>query len=116
MGQSLLNTHGIPVFEFTQAACHYNEPVKMFLSLLNQTRVVDGKTVRLITHNGCPVLAWQASNLIIRMNAKGERMPDKSSATGKVDAMVALLMSFSERLYAQEQFPEMAYTPGEMWN
>ena len=116
MGQSLLNTHGIPVFEFTQAACHYNEPVKMFLSLLNQTRVVDGKTVRLITHNGCPVLAWQASNLIIRMNAKGERMPDKSSATGKVDAMVALLMAFSERLYAQEQFPEMAYTPGEMWN
>jgi phage terminase large subunit-like protein len=87
----------------------------MFLSLLNQTRVVDGKTVRLITHNGCPVLAWQASNLIIRMNAKGERMPDKGSAVGKVDAMVALLMAFSERLYHEEQFPEATYQPGEMF-
>jgi phage terminase large subunit-like protein len=114
MGQSLLNTHGIPVFEFTQAACHYNEPVKTFLSLLNQTRMVGGKPVRLITHNGDPVLAWQATNLIIRKNAKGERMPDKSDGVGKIDAMVAMLMAFSERLYAQEEFPEMSYSKGGM--
>jgi phage terminase large subunit-like protein len=100
MGQSLLNTHGIQVFEFTQAACHYNEPIKTLLTLLTQTRMVNRQPVRLIRHNGCPVLAWQASNLIIRTNAKGERMPDKSDGTKKIDAMVAMLMAFSERLYS----------------
>ena len=55
----------------------------------------------MVTHDGCPVLAWQASNLVIRRNAKDEWMPDKGQSTHKIDAIVAILMAFSEALYHQ---------------
>lgn len=115
MSQSLSNEHGLNVFGFIQSPWHYDDPIKLFLSLLTQTRMVDGKPIRLLRHDGCPVLAWQASNLIIRRNAQGKRMPDKSDGASKIDAMVAVLMAFAERLYAQDQFPELAYNRGDMF-
>lgn len=101
MAISLLNTHGIEIFPFTQAAHFYNEPVRKLLGIISQCRKVNGKDVRMVTHDGCPVLAWQASNLVIRRNAKDEWMPDKGQSTHKIDAIVAILMAFSEALYHQ---------------
>jgi phage terminase large subunit-like protein len=101
MGQNLI-AEGLSVFWFTQAHKYYTEPVREFRKLLGKSRKVNGIDVPLLTHNGCPVLAWQAGNLIVDTNARGETMPDKSRTENKIDAMVALLMAFSECLYHQD--------------
>jgi phage terminase large subunit-like protein len=93
MGQSLFNDHGLQVFEFTQSARFYNEPIREFLKALEDGRII---------HEGDPALTWQALNLTIKRNPKDEWMPDKSDPVNKIDAMVAVLMAFSECLFAEK--------------
>lgn len=109
MSQRLSNLHGLAVFSFTQSPRFYNEPLRKFLGLLTQSRIVNGERVPLIKHNGCPVLAWQAGNLVTVRNAKDELMPDKGGSPYKIDAMVAILMAFSEALYAESQCESSYY-------
>lgn len=117
MSLSLQNDHGLTVFPFTQAAHFYNEPIRRFLLLLTQTRITqDGRSVRLLTHDGNPVTAWQAGNLIIRRNGKDEWMPDKGASTNKIDEMVSNLMALSECLFSAKQNDDPDYyaTPGSL--
>jgi phage terminase large subunit-like protein len=93
MAMALTNEHGLEMFEFTQGHRYYNEPVREFLRSL-----ADGR----ITHDGDPVLTWQALNLTISRNPRDEWMPDKSDPKQKIDAMVAVLMAFSECLFAEK--------------
>ena len=102
MAQELM-AEGLEMFPFTQAHKYYTEPIREFRKLLGKTRKVSGVDVPLLKHNGCPVLAWQAGNLIIDRNSRGEHMPDKAISENKIDAMVALLMAFSECLYEDKQ-------------
>jgi len=95
----LLTAEGVEMFKFTQAHKFYTEPIREFRKLLGKYRKVNGVLVPMLKHNGCPVLAWQAGNLIIDRNVKGEMMPDKKNSESKIDAMVAVLMAFSECLY-----------------
>lgn len=92
MGQSLFNEHGLQVFEFSQGHRFYNEPIREFLKALADGRII---------HNGDPVQTWQALNLTIDRNARDQWMPNKSDPTNKIDAMVAILMAFSECLFAE---------------
>ncbi len=94
MAQSLFNEHGLQIFKFTQAPTFYNEPVREFLKALADGRII---------HEGDPVLTWQALNLTIKRNVRDQWMPDKSNPKLKIDAMVALLMAFSECLFAEKQ-------------
>lgn len=94
MGQELSNDHGLEMFPFTQAPKHYNEPIREFLRALRRGD---------ICHGDDPVLAWQANNLSIKRNTRDEWMPDKIDSVGKIDAMVAVLMSFSECLFHQDE-------------
>lgn len=99
MGQELDEVHGLPVFSFTQAPRHYNEPIREFLRALK-----DGR----LRHGGDKLLGWQFGNLTIKKNYKDEWMPDKSGKTGakqkgKIDAAVAMLMAFSEALFAAKK-------------
>ena len=100
LAQELLNEHGLNVFKFTQAAKFYNEPIRTFLRCLARKQ---------IRHDGDPVLAWQAGNLTIRRNWRDEWMPDKVASDGKIDAMVALLMAFSECLFQEHQAERSVY-------
>ena len=92
-GQTLLNEDGLNVFEFTQSDRFYNEPLRQFEAALKAGRVF---------HNGDPVLTWQALNLSLKVGSTDLWMPDKSHATKKIDAMVALLMAFSECLFHEK--------------
>jgi phage terminase large subunit-like protein len=94
MGQSLFNEHGLQVFEFTQSARFYNEPIREFLKALEDGRVI---------HEGDAAFTWQALNLTIKRNPKDEWMPDKGDPVSKIDAMVAALMAFSECLFAEKE-------------
>jgi phage terminase large subunit-like protein len=96
MAQSLLNEHGLQIFKFTQAPHYYNEPVREFLKALADGRII---------HEGDPVFTWQALNLTIKRNARDQWMPDKSNPKQKIDAMVAVLMAFSECLFAEKNAP-----------
>jgi phage terminase large subunit-like protein len=109
-----LTTEGLQMFPFTQAPKYYTEPIREFRKLLGKSRKVDGVDVPLLKHNGCPVLAWQAGNLIIDRNTRGEHMPDKQSTENKIDAMVALLMAFSECLYHGKEVESVYETPGSL--
>lgn len=105
----MLVAEGVEVFPFTQGARYYTEPITEFLKLIGKTRVVNGIEIPLIMHDGCPCLAWQAGNLVTIKNARGEVMPDKSSSMNKIDAMVAILMAFSECLYHQKDSTQGYY-------
>jgi len=48
-----------------------------------------------LRHTGDPVLAWMASNVVARMDAKENIYPRKDSPEKKIDGMVALFMAMA---------------------
>ena len=92
LAQNLLNSHGVIVHPFHQNAKSYNEPLRSLLRVIRQQR---------LRHGGDPVLAWQASNLVIRRDARDQWMPDKSESINKIDAIVAALMAYEAGLYGE---------------
>ncbi len=116
LGQRLQETHGLNVFPFTQSAYHYNSVTRLLPRLLTEVHIVDGKPVRALGHDGCPVLAWMMTNLVVRKNAKDEWMPDKGSSPQKIDLAVALLMALSECLFSDaiEGTSDYYETPGSL--
>jgi phage terminase large subunit-like protein len=92
LSQRLQDTHGMPIFAFTQSHRFYNEPLRRFLT----TELPGGR----IIHGNDPVLNWMAANLQVDRNGRDEWMPDKSNPKRKIDGMVASLMAFSECLFA----------------
>jgi phage terminase large subunit-like protein len=100
-GQELQERYGLTVFKFTQSHFHYNNVIGVLEALLNEVHIVDGEPVRALCHDGDPVLAWHMANMVIHRNSKGERMPDKSDPTRKIDVAVCVLMAISECLYSE---------------
>lgn len=81
---------GIDVADFKQTTSNYNEPMREFLRLL-----ADGK----IIHGGCPLLTWCQQNMQAFTSAQGLMMPSKQSSTEKIDPLVAVIMAFAEALH-----------------
>jgi phage terminase large subunit-like protein len=50
-----------------------------------------------MVHNGDPVLAWCASNVILAEDPAGNRKPDKKRSKEKIDAIVALGMAVARQ-------------------
>jgi phage terminase large subunit-like protein len=98
----LFNTHGVPVFNFYQTHLRYNEPLIAFENALTEGR---------IDHGNCPVLNFQAGNCQYNYDPKGRRMLDKGNRQRwkKVDAMVAVIMAFSEAIYHAKSAPTSVY-------
>lgn len=94
--QILQDDHDIKVFKFTQSAMHYNEPIRRLRQDLQSG---------LIAHGNDEFLAWQAGNLIVKVNVADQYMPDKKTSQGKIDAMVVLLMAYSECKYNEDARP-----------
>lgn len=90
MMQRLINVYGHPAHKFAQASSWYNPGVVELRKALRR---------RDISHGGCPVLAWQADNLIYKRDAKDLCMPDKAESPFKIDAMVALHMALADILF-----------------
>jgi phage terminase large subunit-like protein len=98
----LYNTHGVPVFNFYQTHLRYNEPLIAFENALTEGR---------IDHGNCPVLNFQAGNCQYNYDPKGRRMLDKGNRQRwkKIDAMVAVIMAFSEAIYHAKSAPTSVY-------
>ena len=77
-------------------------------------RLLELITERRLCHGQHPVLAWMATNLVIRhgRGPEGDRIrPDKQRAPDKIDGMVALIMALA-RAIVQPPPQESAYADG----
>lgn len=83
-----LQKAGIPaekLVKFPQTLAMFAEPTKKLLEVLIPKRK--------LAHLANPVLAWNASNLVVFTDASGNSRPQKKSSRGKIDGMVALIMA-----------------------
>jgi phage terminase large subunit-like protein len=74
-----------PLEPFGQGYVSMGQAVDSF-----ETSLVEG-TFR---HPGNPCFTWCAANAVYETNPAGDRKPDKSKATGRIDGFVALIMCF----------------------
>jgi phage terminase large subunit-like protein len=79
-----LSTQGLNMTKMIQGYKTLSEPSKELERL-----VVSGQ----LEHGGHPVLAWNASNVMLREDPAGNIKPDKSKSTGRIDGVVAGIMA-----------------------
>jgi phage terminase large subunit-like protein len=51
-----------------------------------------------LAHGGNPVLAWMASNTVVRKDPAGNMKPDKEKSTERIDGIVATIMAVSRAM------------------
>lgn len=81
------------IVAFKQYPSNYNEPMKRCLELVRDKRLGRGDN---------PVLDWNASNVVAKVDAKGDIMPDKGKSQDKIDGFCALLMALSGAMKATD--------------
>jgi phage terminase large subunit-like protein len=99
-----LMAEGVEVESFQQSAEKFNEPTKLFESLLR-----DGK----LHHGGHPVLSWCAGNVSVVTTRSGMVRPVKPahSSPKKVDGVVAAVMALGKAMLA----PAAEESSVEVW-
>jgi phage terminase large subunit-like protein len=75
--------------EMRQGMRTLSEPCKVF-----ETATISGK----FRHDGNPVMRWMVDNTVIRSDANGNIAPDKRSASGKIDGVVASVMALGRSI------------------
>lgn len=75
---------GFQVTPFGQGSMSMGMPSQLFY-----TQVVAG-TLR---HGDCPILRWQASNVMVKYDDAGNPKPSKDKSSGKIDALVSAIMA-----------------------
>lgn len=75
---------GFVMAEHRQGFVSMNEPSKEF------ERLVISKKIR---HGDNPVMNWMVSNVALKTDAAGNIKPDKDKSTGRIDGVVASIMS-----------------------
>jgi len=55
-----------------------------------------------INHGANPVLRWMADNVSVKVDPSGGKKPDKSTSQGKIDGIIALLLSLDRILRPTE--------------
>lgn len=78
-----LQADGASAVEYRQSVQNMSEPMKQLEAL-----VLSGK----FHHDGDPVLAWMASNVVCHVDAKENIYPRKEFPQNKIDGIVALIM------------------------
>jgi phage terminase large subunit-like protein len=89
-GQMALHLEGDGVTMIdTPQGFHLNEAVRRLGELVKSGS---------LAHNGDPVLAWMASNVVVKHGRNQEMRIDKDKATEKIDGIAALVMALSRAL------------------
>ena len=83
----------IPMVEVAQTTKNFSEPMKELVAL-----VISGR----FHHNGCPVLAWMASNTVCRTDNKDNIYPLKERPENKIDGIVALIMALNRAMLVKD--------------
>jgi phage terminase large subunit-like protein len=98
-----LVSEGVEVKPFGQGFASMSSPTKLL-----ETLIISKK----LRHAGDPVLAWQVSNVQVKVDDAGNIKPTKqhSHSTSRIDAAVALIMALglaSGELHGPETDPEL---------
>lgn len=80
---------GLPMLEVRPTVLNFSEPMKTLEALVLQKK---------LAHDGDPVLAWMASNVVAHLDAKDNIYPRKERPENKIDGIVALIMALSQAL------------------
>jgi phage terminase large subunit-like protein len=83
-----------PMIEFRQGTKSYHPPMQELL------RNIKAGT---LNHDGNPVLAWMASNLVKREDVNENMAPDRKNSQEKIDGMVAGLMALGVTMVNEDQ-------------
>lgn len=90
---NVVNRYGIEAYAFYQKHAKYHEPFNEFKIALSEGRII---------HGGDSLLAWSALN-VVEEEKGGYRMPAKDRSEDKIDPFVAVLMAFSEAMFAERK-------------
>ena len=93
---------GLNVNGFGQTCGRYNEPLREFINALSEGRMI---------HDGNGLLAWCATNMAIKTDARELQMPVKKRSKDKIDPLVAIIMGFAGAMFAEGAGPNY-YTGG----
>lgn len=85
-------TEGLPMVEYRQTVQNLSEPMKQLEAL-----VLSGR----FHHNGDPILAWMASNVVCHTDVKDNIYPRKERPENKIDGVVALIMALGRMIVAE---------------
>lgn len=86
----------VPLVEFIQGTKSYHP------AMVELERAYIGKR---LVHDGDPVLAWCAANLVARKDVNLNMAPDKRRSADKIDDMTALLMALGVSLTSSTEQP-----------
>ena len=96
-----LDKEGVPMEPFGQGFVSMNAPTK------HLEKMVLSKD---LNHLGHPVLAWNADNVVLEIDAAGNMKVSKKKSSEKVDGMVATVMAIGEWLdYMKNMEEQNAY-------
>lgn len=84
--QEIREKVSFPCIEINQAPSNISEPMKEFEALY-----LAGQ----LHHDGDPLLAWQASNVVLRSSTTKFYYPSKERPENKIDGIVAAIMALS---------------------
>lgn len=81
---------GLNVYKFTQCVANFNEACSKLEELLRDRIIVVGAN---------PVLRWMASNVSVRVDGRGYKMPSRKASTEKIDGIVAMLQGIAVAIH-----------------
>ena len=81
---------GFQMIEFRQGGKSYNEPMRSFLSYVNDLKIL---------HDGNPVLRWNWDNFVVRKDANENLSPDKEHSTERIDGAVSNVMAWRRAIF-----------------
>lgn len=84
-----LASEGFPMVEFRPTVLNFSEPMKELESLVLS---------RHFHHDGDPVLAWMASNVVAHLDNKDNIYPKKERPENKIDGIVALISALGRAM------------------
>ncbi|OBX41084.1 terminase large subunit [Moraxella catarrhalis] len=88
-----MEKEGMVMVELRHTVQNMSEPMKELEALVLQKR---------LAHGDCPILTWQASNVVATLDKKDNIYPNKERAENKIDGMVALIMALSRAIVHTE--------------
>ncbi len=90
----------IPMIETRMTVLNLSQPMKELHAWVKG---------RKIAHDGCPVMAWQMSNVVAHLDAKENIYPRKEVPDNKIDSVVALILAVSRAMLGEPVSTESVY-------
>lgn len=103
---SRLADEGVPLVEFRQGIQSYAAPMKEMDRLY---------TSRRLDHAGDPVLAWCASNVVVRRDENDNMAPSKKRSLEKIDDYTALVMAVGVSMAGEGEPFRSMYEDGPIY-